>query len=80
MPNIAEKPKVFGGQGGVLSFTRGPDVFLNRELIPGNKKYRDKFINLANKLGTANDKSLDAYNSLRSETLEHAQEMAIRQA
>jgi len=31
MPNIAEKSKVFGGKGVVLSFTRAPDVFLYRE-------------------------------------------------
>ena len=43
MPNIAEKSKVFGGKGVVLSFTRAPDVFLYRELIPGTKKYRYKY-------------------------------------
>ena len=50
MPNIAEKSKVFGGKGVVLSFTRAPDVFLYRELIPGTKKYRYKVIDRANTL------------------------------
>ena len=80
MPNIAEKSKVFGGKGVVLSFTRAPDVFLYRELIPGTKKYRYKVIDGANTLEAAIDKSLDAYNALRSEILEHAQEVAIRKA
>ena len=80
MPNIAEKSKVFGGKGVVLSFTRAPDVFLYRELIPGTKKYRYKVIDGANTLEAAIDKSLDAYNALRSEILEHAQELAIRKA
>ncbi len=44
MPNIAEKSKVFGGKGVVLSLTRAPDVFLYRELILGAKKYRYKVI------------------------------------
>ena len=78
MPNIAEKSKVFGGKGVVLSFTRAPDVFLYRELIPRTKKYRYKVIDGANTLEAAIDKSLDAYNALRSEILEHAQEVAIR--
>ena len=73
MPNFAEKSKVFGGKGVVLSFTRAPDVFLYSEVIPGTKKYRYKVIFGANRLEAANDKSLDAYNSLRSEILEHAQ-------
>ena len=80
MPNIAEKSKVFGGKGVVLSFTRAPDVFLYRELIPETKKYRYKVIDGANTLEAAIDKSLDAYNALRSEILEHAQEVAIRKA
>ena len=80
MPNIAEKSKVFGGKGVVLSFTRAPDVFLYRELIPRTKKYRYKVIDGANTLEAAIDKSLDAYNALRSEILEHAQEVAIRKA
>ena len=80
MPNIAEKSKVFGGKGVVLSFTRAPDVFSYRELIPGTKKYRYKVIDGANTLEAAIDKSLDAYNALRSEILEHAQEVAIRKA
>ena len=67
MPNIAEKSKVFGGKGVVLSFTRAPDVFLYRELIPGTKKYRYKVIDGANTLEAAIDKSLDVYNPLRSE-------------
>ena len=50
MPNIAEKSKVFGGKGVVLSFTRAPDVFLYRELIPGIKKYRYKVIDGTNTL------------------------------
>ena len=82
MPNIAEKSKVFGGKGVVLSFTRAPDVFLYRELIPGTKKYRYKVIDGANTLEAAIDKSLDAYtyNALRNEILEHVQEVAIRKA
>tara|TARA_B100000902_G_C26415144_1_gene484163 strand:+ start:138 stop:386 length:249 start_codon:yes stop_codon:yes gene_type:complete len=38
MPNIEEKSKVFGEKGVVLSFTRAPNLFLYRELIPGTKK------------------------------------------
>ena len=60
-----------------MSFTRAPDVFLYRELIPGTKKYRYKVIDGANTLEAAIDKSLDAHNALRSEILEHAQEIAI---
>ena len=56
MPNIAEKSKVFGGKGVVLSFTRAPDVFLYRELIPGTKKYRYKVIDVANTLEAAIEK------------------------
>ncbi len=48
MPNIAEKSRVFGGKGVVLSFTTAPNVFLHRELIPGTKKYRYKVIDGAN--------------------------------
>ena len=66
MPNIAEKSKVFGGNGVVLSFTRAPDVFLYRELILGTKKYRYKVIDGANTLEATIDKSLDAYNALRN--------------
>lgn len=55
-------------------------VFLYRELIPGAKKYRYKVIHGANTLEAAIDKSLDAHNALRSEILEHAQEVAIRKA
>ena len=51
MPNIAEKSKVFGGKGVLLSFTRDPDVFLYRELIPGTKKYRYKGIDGASPKG-----------------------------
>ena len=51
MPNIAEKSKVFGGKGIVLSFTRAPDVFLYREIIPGTKKYGYKFIDGAKSKG-----------------------------
>ena len=80
MTNIAEKSKVFGGKGVVLSFTRAPDVFLYRELIPGTQKYRYKVIDGANTLEAAIDKSLDTHNALRSEILQHAQEVAIRKA
>ena len=69
MPNIAEKSKVFGGKGVVLSFTRAPDVFLYREPIPGTKKYRYQVIDGANTLEAAIDESLEVYNSLRSEIL-----------
>ena len=78
MPNIAEKSKVFGGKGVVLSFTRAPDFFLYSELIPWTKKYRYKVIDGANTLKAVIAKSLGAYNALRSEILEHAQEVAIR--
>ena len=50
-----------------MSFTRAPDVFLYRELIPGTKKYRYKVIDGANTLEASIDKSLDAHNALRSE-------------
>ncbi len=56
MPNIAEKSKVFGGNGVVFPFTRVPDVFLYHELIPGTKKYRYKVIDGANTLEAAIDK------------------------
>ena len=52
MPNIAEKSKVFGGKGVVLSFTRAPDVFLYREIIPGTKKQRYKVVDRANTLSS----------------------------
>lgn len=63
-----------------MSFTRAPDNFLYPELTPGTKKYRYKVIDGANMLEAAIDKSLDTYNALRSEILEHAQEVAIRKA
>ena len=50
MPNIVEKSKVFEGKRVVLSFTRAPDVFLHRELIPGAKKYRYRVVNADNTL------------------------------
>ena len=80
MPNIAEKSKVFGGKGVVLSFTRAPDVYLYRELIPGTKKYRYKVIDGANTLEAAIDKSLDAYNALkRTDQLNTGDQLAIGQ-
>ncbi len=63
-----------------MSFTRVPDVFLFRELIPGTKKYRYKVIDGANTLDAAIDKSVDTHNALRSEILEQAKDVAIRKA
>ena len=54
MMSIAEKSKVFGSKGVLLSFKRSPDVFLYREPIPGTKKNLYKVIDEAKKqsLGT----------------------------
>tara|TARA_B100000965_G_scaffold363662_1_gene346629 strand:+ start:269 stop:520 length:252 start_codon:yes stop_codon:yes gene_type:complete len=44
IPNIAEKYIFIGSKGDVFSFKRAPNIFLNRELIPGAEKYRYKVI------------------------------------
>ena len=44
MPDIAKKTKALGGKDVVFSFTRDPNVFWYRELVPITKKYKYKVI------------------------------------
>ena len=65
IPKIHQKETVLEGKGVILSYSKSPNVYYYRELIPGTKTYRTKKIEGVDNIEDGKKKVLDIYSEFR---------------